>query len=319
MTVRATYEQTEVEAHPSLPVVVVVIGESLRADHLPMNGYHRNTMPHMSGEKNLVSFPNYYTEYTYTDISVPHLLTRQRPENLQAAETEQSFITLFKRAGYHTAWFANQDISVSYSYFAHEADSLYYCNASRSLYSYDKWLDTDILPLFGKWIGQDGAHMAVIHQIGSHWWYPSHFTEEEMLFKPIITHKEVRRLDGQKIKNSYDNTIVATDRFLKGLTGILSNRNAIVFLVSDHGEGLGEEGVYLHAAESAPLHHPALMVWWSTQYEKTYPVKIENLKANRNSRISNQNIFNTVIDLGALSTSAWDSTRSLARTMLVGE
>lgn len=312
LTERHTYDSTDVVADPSLPMVVVVIGESLRADHLPMNGYHRNTMPRMSREKNLVSFPGFYTEYFFTDKSVPHLLTRQRPENPEAAQTEQSFITLYKRGGYQTAWFANQDISLSYSYFAHEADTLAYCNAVRTVYSFEHWLDTDLLTPIAKWMAPKGTRMAVVHTIGSHWWYPSHFAPEDMHFKPVISHKEIRGLDNKAIINSYDNTIVATDRFLKRLIDMLSAKNAVVFFVSDHGEALGEGGVYLHGADSPPTHNPAMMVWWSELYGQTFPDKVAALKNNCNAHIGNKHVFNTIIDLGALKTPAYDSTQSLA-------
>lgn len=312
LAIRDTYDSADVTADAGAPLVVVVIGESLRADHLPMNGYGRNTMPLMSRDSTLVSFPNFHTEFTYTDISVPHLLTRQRPDKQDAAYTEQSFITLFKRAGYKTAWFANQDISASYSYFAHEADSLIYCNAQRSLYSYEKWLDTDILAPFSRWAATGRPHMAVVHTIGSHWWYPSHYTDADMIFKPVIRHKDVGGLDGGEMVNTYDNTIVATDRFLYGLTRMLEGKNAVVFFVSDHGESLGEDGLYLHAADSPPLHNPALMVWWSPEYARLYPAVVEALKANRELPAGNGNIFNTVVDLGRLRTAAWDSTQSLA-------
>ena len=135
---RNTYTNTPVAPASTPPDVIFVIGESLRADHLPQNGYTRNTMPLLSRDTALISFPEVYSEATFTSASVPVLMTKADPADPVAPYNNQSFVTLFKKAGYSTAWFANQSISQSYAYFAHECDSLIYCNGAKSDYSYDK-------------------------------------------------------------------------------------------------------------------------------------------------------------------------------------
>jgi lipid A ethanolaminephosphotransferase len=52
-----------------------VIGEALRADHLSLNGYHRLTNPRLSKRKSIFSFPAIYSEFTNTNMSLPHILT----------------------------------------------------------------------------------------------------------------------------------------------------------------------------------------------------------------------------------------------------
>ena len=109
---RDTYSAEIPKTSAVTPDVIVILGESLRADHLPMNGYYRNTMPVLSKAGNIVSYPDIYSEYTFTEESVPHLMTckRQGDVNDDSAFEEQSFISLFKNAGYRTAWFANQEL-----------------------------------------------------------------------------------------------------------------------------------------------------------------------------------------------------------------
>lgn len=51
------------------------MGESVRADHLPLNGYHRNTMPRLSRESNIVSFPHATSFGIVTRISAIGMFT----------------------------------------------------------------------------------------------------------------------------------------------------------------------------------------------------------------------------------------------------
>lgn len=312
---RDTYNNTPSAADPEAPDLFFILGESLRADHIPHNGYARNTMPHLSADSNVISYPKIYTEYTYTYASVPHILTNFTKENPDTAFNSQSFITLFKKAGYRSAWFANQDISQSYSYFAHECDTIYYGHAAKSLYSYDKWLDLDMLGDLKKWLGKDNGtpHIAMIHTIGSHWWYKSHYQPEHALFQPDIDSKEFNALDAEQIINAYDNTIVATDAFLWQLIKLISDRNAVIIFISDHGESLGENGEYLHGNENEPLHYPACFFWMSPKYIATFPEKVRAVSRNRTRSLSTDVFFHTALDLGGIQTPACDPRRSLAR------
>lgn len=300
--VRTTYDGVDVLCDSVAPPdVVFVLGESLRADHLPMNGYARNTMPCLSGEANLVSFGRLYSEYTFTDRSVPHILTEAVDGEEDGAYTNQSFITLFGRAGYKTAWFANQELTRSYAYFAHEADTLVYCNAARTVYDYGEWLDRDMLGPFGRWLGGDSVpRLAVLHAIGSHWWYRSHYTRAHAVYSPEVTHKDVGGLSREAMINSYDNTVIATDEFLHGLIDGLRGRNAVLIYVSDHGEALGEDGVFLHAGDVDALHRPAMMVWYSDIYRQHFADNVRMLREMAGDSLGTTDVFGLTVRLGRL-------------------
>lgn len=312
--VRDTYAAVPATASRPAPDVIVVLGESLRADHLPFNGYPRNTMPRLSRDTALISFPSVYTPYTYTDISVPRILTLADSLREDAAFEDQSFVTLFRKAGYHTSWIANQDLTRSYTYFAHECDTLLYSFDDGSLYSYKPWLDADILPVFDALQASLPAakpRLSIIHTIGSHWWYPSHYRCDQAVYKPEIKHKDVGGLSADALINSYDNTIIATDEFLSKLFSRLRRRNAVVIFISDHGEGLGEEGVWLHGSEAEPQRHPACLIWYSEAYARQFPDKVRALRENRLVPRDISAIFHTTLDLGGISTPAFDPRSSL--------
>lgn len=311
---RDTYTNTPVAPASTPPDVFIILGESLRADHLPQNGYTRNTMPLLSRDTALISFPEVYSEATFTSASVPVLMTKADPADPAAPYNDQSFVTLFKKAGYSTAWFANQSISQSYAYFAHECDSLIYCNGAKSDYSYDKWLDADLLPMISQWSGKAaGPKLAVVHTIGSHWWYKSHYTDRQARFRPDISNKEIAASTAEQIINAYDNTIIATDEFLAGLFDSLRGRNAVVLFISDHGEGLGENGIYLHASDNEATHYPGCFIWYTPEYARHFPDKVAAARRGKDQRHTTEAIFHTALDLGALETPALDRSKSLLK------
>lgn len=311
-TVRDTYGNVEASAQDDAPDVILVIGESLRADHLKANGYHRNTMPFMESDSNLFVFSRYYSPFFHTEASVPHILTRKVDGNPDAAYNDQSFITLFKNAGYRTAWFANQSLSSSYSYFAHEADTLLFPNGAANVYSYSRWLDRDIVPEFNKWRSlTQGKKLAVIHSIGSHWWYKSHYTDEDAKFKPEALGKDIAGISKEELINSYDNTIIATDAFLHCLVESVRDSNTVIVYVSDHGECLGEDGHFLHGSDWEQLHYPAMMIWVSDAYKSKYPDIIRNLKAHTDTPFDTEWIFHTVVGTARIATAPYNPRKSL--------
>lgn len=277
--------------------VVLVLGESLRADHMQMNGYERPTMPLMTREKNLVSYTDIYSQMTHTNASVPHIVTRADSAHTERAYTEESFITIFKQAGYHSVWLANQESTDSYVYFMNECDSLIYVNSGKSLYIIDKWMDQDIIPHYRNILGmRNDKQLIVVHSIGSHWYYNTHFDEDKAPFQPVSKSKIVASNTQEEMINSYDNTIVETDKVLAQMIGLLRDRNALLIFLSDHGESLGEDGVYLHATERPELHWPGCFVWYSDIYARKYPEKVEALQANRNSRYRTDFLFHSIIE-----------------------
>lgn len=311
---RNTFDGVEVSASDSVPLdVVFVIGESLRADHLSLNGYARPTTPLLMRDSSVISFPHMRTIPCFTHLSVPHILTLADSVDSARAFNDQSFITLFRKAGFNTAWISSQDEIPAYAYFMHECDTIILTHAAKSLYDFGKWLDRDILPEFDRHGLKGERNLTVIHTIGSHWWYPSHYGEEDAVFNPEAGSRILSELSREEIVNSYDNTIVATDRFLNALIGRLRGRNAILIYISDHGEALGENGKYLHGADYPELHNPACLVWYSDVYGRLHPERIEALRRNSSRRWLSDSMFHTALDAGSLSTSVKVDSLSLFR------
>lgn len=293
--------------------VVFVLGESLRPDHLGLNGYERNTTPLLAKEE-VISFPYVYTEQTYTNRSVPHLLTRADSTDYSRAYTEKSFVSFFNACDFYTVWLANQEAADTYVYFMNECDSLFHVNIDKSSYVFDRWVDGDLLPLFDKALQVDNRKkMILLHTIGSHWWYNSHFTDEFARYQPTVNSKIISSCTQEEMINSYDNTVLYTDYFLHSLIDRLRDKKAILIYQSDHGEALGEEGVWLHAAESAYTHQAACMVWMSDKYKELYPEKYEKAKENSVKRFRTDYLFHSILDAAGIGSEYLNNSLSIFR------
>lgn len=284
--------------------VVLVLGESLRADHLRLNGYGRQTNPFLSKRNRLISLPHIYSEYTNTNRSLPHILTRADSANIDIAFTESSFVSLFKQCGFSAAWISNQDPAETYVSFINECDTVIYAHPEKSVYNYNNWLDEDLLDYTHKLLRKKNKRdLLILHTIGSHWYYNNHFSKKCELFKPVTQSRIIAQCSPEQIINSYDNTAVYTDYFLDRLFIQLQSKNAIVIFLSDHGEVLGEDGAWLHAGDNIASKNPACLVWFSDIYAMKYPEKLAALEGNQQKRYRTDFLFHSILDAGNIPSS----------------
>ena len=278
--------------------VVFIIGESLRASSMQVNGYERATTPLLCKEKNAVSMSNIYSDYNLTHLSIPHFMTRSDEKHPDRAYNERSFISLMKRAGYSTAWFANQESIKSFVYFIKECDRVKYVSSGKVSYIYEKWLDTDLLPYYDEELQRPAARkLIILHTVGSHWYYNTHFTDEYEKFKPITDSKIISSNSFEQIRNSYDNSIIFSDYFWNQVINRLRNRNAVLIYLSDHGECMGEDGHFIHGSvDNEPQHLPGCFIWYSDEYARRYSQKVKALRSNKDKRYKSYFIFHSILD-----------------------
>ena len=278
--------------------VVFIIGESLRASSMQVNGYERATTPLLCKEKNAVSMSNIYSDYNLTHLSIPHFMTRSDEKHPDRAYNERSFISLMKRAGYSTAWFANQESIKSFVYFIKECDRVKYVSSGKVSYIYEKWLDTDLLPYYDEELQRPAARkLIILHTVGSHWYYNTHFTDEYEKFKPITDSKIISSNSFEQIRNSYDNSILFSDYFWNQVINRLRNRNAVLIYLSDHGECMGEDGHFIHGSvDNEPQHLPGCFIWYSDEYSRRYSQKVKALRSNKDKRYKSYFLFHSILD-----------------------
>ncbi|OYZ62107.1 MAG: hypothetical protein B7Y17_04410 [Sulfuricurvum sp. 24-42-5] len=155
-----------------------------------------------------------------------------------------------------------------------------------------------------------GEIVIVLHQMGNHGpayykRYPKSFEK----FSPVCKSNQLEQCTQSQITNAYDNAILYTDYFLSKVIGLLKANDekfaTAMFYVSDHGESLGENGLYLHGfpyaiAPEAQKHVPAVM-WFGKQYE----IKKEIVKRNASKAYNHDFLYHTMLGMLEVNTSIY--------------
>jgi len=155
-------------------------------------------------------------------------------------------------------------------------------------------------------INADAEHDTyyVLGTMGSHREYFSRYPEDHAVYKPDMGGSL------EAIGNAYDNTVLYLDKFIDALATKLNDKNAIVIYVSDHGESLGENGVFLHGApfNNAPKEQTnvPMIVWMSDKFVMENPEKHQNIQqwahANRQyiEPLSHDHLFHSLLDCAGI-------------------
>ena len=277
--------------------VVFVLGEALRSDHVGINGYFRSTTPRLKEEK-VISFKNVYSEWTHTNQSVPHILTRADSVSNNIAFTEQSFISIFKQSGFKTYWIGNQEPGNTYVNFIHDCDTSIINKPFQTVYNFDKKLDEELIEYFDILQSEKASlKLFIFHTIGSHWFYSSHYPDSFEHFTPTVKGKTINNSDQELIINAYDNTVLYTDFVLSKLIDRLKDQNSVFIYLSDHGEVLGENGKWLHAQGTDWERNPACFLWFSEEKRGVNSKLIEAAAKKKNDFIRTDFLFHSILQI----------------------
>lgn len=272
-------------------LVVFVVGESVRADHLSINGYQRETTPKLKATQGLLTFQKINTTHTYTGASLPQILTNQGQERKDEVYT--SIYSVLNKAHFNTLWIGNQTLENSYAPVVKTNDSVVLIDAFKSVFSFDKRKDAELLGPFNDIIPTQSRSVISLHMIGSHWWYEDRYNPQQRIFTPVIDSKYIPSLSAQQLINSYDNTLVYLDDFLSQVIEKLINTQmpAVMIYISDHGEQLGENGKWLHAQAGEAAKNPAYLMWFSKEYQHKYPETVDYFKAASKQKATTDRVF----------------------------
>ena len=295
-------------------VLVLVVGETARADRFSLNGYARNTNPELSKVPGLINFSDVSSCGTETAVSLPCMLSGMTRADYDAkvAKKRENLLDIVQRSGYGVLWRNNNSgckgtcLRMPIEDMAHlETPGL--CNKEEC---------GDEILLQGlpeKLAAAKGDMLIVLHQKGSHGpAYYKRYPEKFEVFKPVCRTSELQKCSAQEIGNAFDNTILYTDHFLARTIALLQQQkdvdSAMVYL-SDHGESLGENNLYLHGtpyfmAPESQYKVPMLM-WFSDGYQKRNAVNTQCLSAKKTRAYSHDNLFHSVLGLLDITTSEY--------------
>jgi glucan phosphoethanolaminetransferase (alkaline phosphatase superfamily) len=302
-----------VKANKEDAQLIFILGESVRADHLQLNGYKRETTPLLSSRKNVISFSKLYTKYTHTVPCIMQLLTNRSILDTIEKNKLYSVFSILNKANYDTFWIANSTLVSSYEPIIKSNKHVKLIDKFRSIMSFNKALDEKMLQPFDSVLNNTHNAFIGLHMVGSHWWYENRYSDKFRKFRPVIQSKYIPSLKKEEIINSYDNTILYLDNFINEVIkkAEKQHQKTIVLYVSDHGEILGEDGKWLHAQNNIHSKNPAMLLWYSNEFAEQYPAKIKNLKANASKRITTDFLFNTFLDFYNIENFNFDRTKSI--------
>ncbi|AOA59071.1 phosphoethanolamine transferase [Acinetobacter larvae] len=300
----------KVVAGQKAKLLVIVVGETARAESFSLNGYAQDTNPLLAAQTDLINFSQASSCGTATAVSVPCMFSGMpRVEyDEQLASHREGLLDIAQRAGYKVTWIDNNSgckgtCDRVERYVIPAAITQKWCQGKECL----DGILIDSLTDYLKQIAIDDTQprLLVLHQLGSHGpAYYKRIPPAFRKFKPTCDTNAIQGCSRQQLLNSYDNTIYYTDYILNQLIEVLkqqSSHQTALWYLSDHGESTGEKGMYLHGAPyrfspSQQTHIP-MLIWFSSNWQQSNPGQYGCLQKLKDHAVSQDNLFPTTLSL----------------------
>ena len=223
-------------------VVILVIGESARSENFSLYGYPKNTNPLLSKIPNVSHF-NATSDATYTTAGIKSIVEHENTDELYEILPNYLYrndvdviwrTTNWGEPPVHIKNYQNREVLMPNC----KGDG---CDYDGILLS---GLKEQILA------SKKNKILIVLHTSTSHGpTYSKKYPAQFEIFKPVCNSVELGNCSHTELVNAYDNTIVYTDYLLanviEDLKQLQEYKSAMIF-VSDHGESLGENNLYMH-------------------------------------------------------------------------
>lgn len=296
-------------------LVVLIVGETARSANINYNGYERNTNPYTENQ-GIISIQDVSSCGTATAHSLPCMFSNlnRKGYNKLRANSQDNALDIIQRAGVKVLWKENDggDKAVAKNInnlLITPSENPEYCG---SIYCFDEVM----LKNFDQEISenQNSNQLFAFHIIGSHGpTYWKRYPKEKELFTPSCNQSDIENCSDEEIVNVYDNTIAYTDfvisETIKKLESYKEEYNVALMYISDHGESLGENGLYLHGTPYAlaPEEQTKIpwFLWMDASFEQAYNIDRQCVEEKaQKGGFSHDNLFHTLIDFSAVTTSA---------------
>ena len=296
-------------------LVVLVVGETARAANFSLNGYAKPTNPELMKEA-VVSFSNTFSCGTATAISLPCMfshLTRQQYSD-KKVRSFQRLPDVVQQAGINVLWRENNTgckgncDRIPTHQLANEEHPEFcqggHCFDEILLEGIDDYLEQ-----------KEGDQLLILHQKGNHG--PAYYLRYPPVFdrfKPACKTNQLSQCTQEEITNAYDNALLYTDYLLAKTIRMLQAKSeqyhTVMIYVSDHGESLGENNLYLHGmpyllAPDTQKHIP-FIVWLSQGYQQSYQTDQNCLLEKKSTALTHDNLFSSILGLFEIQTEIYD-------------
>ncbi|MDT3272667.1 phosphoethanolamine--lipid A transferase [Shewanella sp. SP2S2-4] len=289
-------------------LLVLVVGETARSMNYQYYGYDKPTNAHTQ-DQGLIVFKDTHSCGTATAVSLPCMFSRMGREDYDSrrAYAQDTAVDVLNHGGIKVQWFDNdsgckgvcdqvENITIDLNSDP-ELCTGQYCFDQVLLNKLDETLVT----------AERKDTVIVLHVIGSHG--PTYFLRyppEHRKFTPDCQRSDIQNCSPDELINTYDNTILYTDYIISEVVKKLQNQQdkfdpAMLYL-SDHGESLGEKGMYLHGApySIAPIEQTSIpmLAWVSEDFSKDNHLDMACLAEHAaKGGFSHDNLFDSLLGL----------------------
>ncbi len=293
-------------------LTVIMVGETARAQNFGLNGYARDTTPELGLRDDIIAFQDVSSCGTATATSLPCMFSRFGRSEYSYANglANENLLDVLSHAGVQVRWLDNNTgdkgiaARVGGSEILASLDDPQYCSTGECN-------DGIFLPYLQDVIDNITEDtVLVMHHIGSHGpayylRYPDAFRQ----FTPTCDSTELKNCTSEEIVNAYDNTVIYTDHVLAESIRMLETQDkaiATMVYMSDHGESLGENGLYLHGTPyfMAPETQTKVpfVIWLSEAYKSAFATDMTCLNARAQTPATHANLYHSVLGLMDITT-----------------
>jgi lipid A ethanolaminephosphotransferase len=254
-------------------VAVLVVGETTRAANWGLDGYGRQTTPELA-RLPVVNFTDVTACGTNTEVSLPCMFAPvgRRDHDEARIRGQQSLLHVLARAGVAVHWRDNQSGCKGVCE-GLPGDTVASQRVPALCPEGERCLDEGLIhDLDARLDAASGTQLWVFHMLGNHG--PSYFRRyppRHAQFLPDCRSDDLKDCPVEHIVNAYDNAVLYTDEILARAIRSLAVRadqiDSALLYVSDHGESLGENGLFLHGmpyAIAPQVQKKVPMVMWTS-------------------------------------------------------
>jgi lipid A ethanolaminephosphotransferase len=300
-------------------LLVIVMGETARAQNWGLNGYARQTTPQLA-QTSAINFPDMHSCGTSTEVSLPCLFSPygRHDYDEKKIRAHQSLLHVLDHAGIGTLWRDNQSgcNGVCEGLPMQALDDA----THPTLCANGRCMDEILIDNLAEQVrAKPGDRVVVLHQLGNHG--PSYFERYPTRFRrftPTCDTPDLGKCSREEITNSYDNALLYTDQLLAHTIGTLQGMQdydtAMIYL-SDHGESLGEKGLYLHGVPYAIAPQEQTRVpmtmWFSPGFAASRGLDLACVRRRASQYTDHDNVFPSVLGLMQVKTALYERDRDL--------
>lgn len=294
---------------------VLVVGESARAASWGLNGHARDTTPELR-RIGVVNFPDVASCGSNTLTSVPCMFSPWGRRQYDATRIQRSegLLNILMRAGYRVEWIENSGSCLGV---CRGVPSRTLMDRASGACPADGCLDGLLVDALKEALADGDARrdrVIALHMAGSHGPnYHSRYPREFARFQPECLSDDVRGCDNRSTANSYENSVLYTDHVLARLVEVLQEHpeyaSALLY-TSDHGESLGENGIYMHGtpypiAPKEQLRVP-MVFWASPDFARERDLDLRCVATRAQRPTSHDSLFHATLNLLQVTTTLYD-------------